>query len=133
MIFNIGESSGLTIGVESFKREIGEFTFLNPSQNVILIKSNIAENGSNLTTSSGIQHFDPTHFLVHEIGHAIVNSIMNLYGRMYNGVDFKKMSPTERLDWAIRFTNLLGNKETGEGQHGRSWQESSPQKLNPTD
>lgn len=72
----------------------------------------------------------------HELGHAIVNTVMSEFGGKLGGIDFNKMTIEERSDWAIRFTNtLFGAKsskaETGEGQHGRNDKTRPSSSLNP--
>jgi RHS repeat-associated protein len=69
------------------------------------------------------KEFSPAHVLLHEFGHAILNTIIFEMDGKFNGIDFNKLTPQERSDWAIRFTNTLleskgENLESGAGQHG---------------
>ncbi len=45
---------------------------------------------------------------------------MNEFGWNFNGVDFSKLTPEEKMDWLIRFNNTVFNQnEDGVGQHKR--------------
>jgi len=84
-----------------------------------------------LDTEKGQGEFSFEHLVAHELGHAIVDIIINRLNGKYKDIDFNNMSPTQREDWAIRFTNTLLeaiNKplETGDGQHRRNDGEKPP-------
>ncbi len=78
-----------------------------PATNEIAIPGTTMVDGNSASTVSGILPFSKEHALLHEIGHAIMNTIMNEYKGNFNGVDFNKMSEGDRKDWAINFTNTL--------------------------
>ena len=74
--------------------------------------------------------------LLHELGHAIFNIIMNEFGGNFNGVNFNSLSKEEKSDWTIRLTNTLRahfneKMETGEGQHDRKEYEEPKKALDP--
>jgi hypothetical protein len=82
------------------------------------------KDGTGLYTEGGAKKFSAEHVLVHELGHAIVDIIMDEYEGKFNDINFKELTKEEQLDWAIRFTNTIledMNKdlETGQIQHGR--------------
>lgn len=113
-----------------------ENVYQSPASFVVISKNAYAD-GINLRVSKQVggedgkapirselesELFPKEHVSLHEIAHAIVSMIMSDYGGNFNGVDFNLMSPQERSDWAIRYTNTLlkdkgANLENGSGQH----------------
>jgi RHS repeat-associated protein len=95
-----------------------------PASNEIVVTPSLIKNGINLKTEKGDKVFGSDHATLHEIGHAIMNTIMSEFKGEFNGINFNEMDQQQRSDWAIQFTNTLlqsQNKplETGEGQHDR--------------
>jgi RHS repeat-associated protein len=136
-----GDASATTFPVEGYSLEFepgnpkaGKLEV--PGKNEILLTQNTLGNGTNVETAGGQEHIGSDMALLHEFGHAIVNTIMMEFGGQFNGVDFNKMTEGQRADWSIRFTNTLRksnnqSQETGEGQHKRKPNEKSPNSLNP--
>jgi hypothetical protein len=95
--------------------------FFHKAQNLILMPD-INETTS-VYTQNGLRPIKSDYGLTHEWGHAIINTILNDYNGVYNGKNFKCLSPLEQKDWAIRFTNSFitnpKDMETVEYQHGR--------------
>ena len=106
-------------------------------QQIILAPGMMAKGGINLEIEGGARPlFGMDHALLHEFAHGIMNTIMNEYEGKYNGQDFNKMTPTQREDWAIKYTNTLLKSmkqplEDGDGQHHRNDGEKPDQKPDP--
>ncbi len=140
IMLNVGKAAGKTFSLGPYKKYAGTEDFqvgvVFGAQNQILVPSKTIAEGTNVMTKGGSRKVGADYVLSHEFGHAIVETIMNEYGGVFNGMDFNKMSDEERSDWAIRFTNTLystnsNKQETGEGQHGRNDSTSPSHTLEP--
>jgi len=107
-----------------------------PAMNDIMVPADVVAGGITVTTEHGVLKFSSEHVALHEFAHAMVNVIMNEMGGKFNDVDFNQMTPTQRSDWSINYTNTLLRSvniplETGTGQHGRAEGEAPAEKLEP--
>lgn len=119
----IGEGKKMTVPKNT--GEMGLIIKRNPNTNWILIPERTIINGSEVEFTNGILPINAQYVLIHEFAHAIVKTINVEMDGVFNGVDFKAMSPQQQTDWAIRFMNTLNQSqkmpmETGAGQHGRN-------------
>jgi len=131
-----GSAAATTFSTDKFnyQPDPNGITMPMDAQSTILVPQETVEGTTNLKTAGGDKQVGADHVLMHEFGHAIVNTIMNEFGGVFNGVDFNNMTEQQRSDWAIQYTNTLQNKsnqETGEGQHGRGTGQVPVDPLDP--